>query len=593
MPLLTPQLAAQNGVDLDAFASFKDIPFPRTSDAGAASSNPTWGLDQLAALDGVQRHYTQILGMEHGIPLLAGQATAQLNFLSSIPLDDARSEGLRVFAEYFPQGIQVALEKTIDLALGLALDALQGAVGAALDVVGSFPIAGWIAQFVAALVRGVLMAADALKGGNWTALKVDRPVYDPDQDANDCRLASLAVSSRDWTGLFSPGPVDLGLATNFTMGSLGVTDYPTFAGRKTPAKGEWVFAQFGTDFRIMPNTRDHFGFVPTWDGYGGRLWRGALVDKERVKSAFSGGVELVGAQRPTAESMLLQLWRAVQNPYGPQIFYVDARALELRWRNYLVQLRKGLHVSHERSRFRDLKDLDEKSTYGEGVAQKRMWLSFASIDDGDLEKKKKLRKAVCNALVPVFGWAPWQDGEDKEVGEFSDVNARSDAQYLERYGIENSAPVQACRALQYRQIAAAKSVTALYSLPDDPAMVTNGAIRSWRDRAINYAMAHPGERAKADHDMIPSEVWQQAAGQLWTTKPGAPSPVSDSTKSQLFKPATIWLGGDTPPATWPGFDPGKAPRKTLRGTGGGAAGPLLAVGAAGVTLASFAGVFRG
>lgn len=593
MPILTDEIAAKNGIKLDAFDRFDSIPFPFDVDAGAATSNPTWGLDQITSIDALQRHSTQIMGQVHGIPLIDGQAATLFGFLSSEPAGSITSPALERFAALLPGGFEQALDAALDLALGLALDAIQGAVGASLEIVGSIPIAGWIAKVIALLVKGAIALAEALQGGHWTTLEVPRPVYDPDQDASDSRVAMLVSQSRDWTGLFSPGPPTLGLSSGLTMGSTGTTDYPTFAGRKTPEKREWFFAQFGSDFMVQPSEFAHFGFVPPWAGKGGRLWRGVLVDKDRIdkKSRTSAkGTELVGDMRPTAQAGILSLWGALQNPYGPQIWYVDARRLEIEWRHYLVQVRKGLHVSHLKSAKKGLEDKDPDQTYGEGVAQKRMWLTFADLEKGEIEKKKNLRRAVVNALVPVFGWKPWQADEDAQVGEFSDVRSRSADQYVDLYGIDESAPVKACRALHARQLAAAYTVGALYSLPDDPAMNTDPAMLSRRNRALNYAIANPNARDLADRDMIPDQVWKQAAGQLWQTGPGAPQP-NRAVVSQTYRIADIWTGDGPPPSTWPGKPAKGLPPGPARSSGGGGGGALVAVGGAAAVagLAAFGG----
>ena len=587
MPILTPQIAAENGITLADFGKFDAISWPFDVDAGAASSNPTWGFDQITAIDAMQRHATQVIGQTHGIPLISGQAAAQFSFLSSDPVGAVTSAALKRFAELLPSGFVDALDAALDLALGLAFDAIQGAVGASLQIVGAIPIAGWISKVVFALIEGAIALSQALQGGHWTALEVSRPVYDPAQDASDTRVATLTAASRDWTGLFSPGDSGLGLSANLTMGSLGVTNYPTFAGRKTPAPGEWYFAQFGVDFLVQPTTFDHFGFVPPWNGDGGRLWRGVLVDKNRVRKfrSSAAGTELVGDMRPTAQAALLSLWGAVQNPYAPQVWFVDARRLEVEWRNYLIQLRKGLHVSHLKAAKKGLEDKDPDRTYGEGVAQKRMWLTFAELSRGDLEKKKNLRRAVCNALVPVFGWRPWQAGEDSQVGEFSDVAARSADQYADLYGIDQSAPIQACRALHARQLAAAWTVGALYSMPDDPAIASDQAMRSRRNRAINYAMSNPNALALADRDMIPDEVWKQAAGQFW--QPGSGPAGNRAIVSQTFRIADVWTGDGPPPSAWPGKPPRTLPKNPpgLSSSGGGGA---QAIAAAGITAAAVA-----
>jgi len=574
MPILTPQLAGNAGFDLDAFSNLSPSDFPVVSDAGSLSTSEGWHVEQLGALDMGQRVITTLLGKNTGIPTLAGQLTTQLRFLGVPPatLDDSPLVGEFLGKVAAGQGFDGALKATLELVSKVGFDALQGAVGAAANIAGSFPIAGWVVEIVKAAVQLGMVINDALSPKDWKALKVARPVYDPGEDYNATSIATRASATRDWTGLFSPAPADYTLATTggFTFGPVGMSKYPNFAGRKTEEKGEWIFAQWGGNkdgwFFVQPNTSAHWGFVPTWEGRGGRLWRGCLVDKDKR-------TELVGNMIPTAQSAGLAMWRAVQNPYAPQIFFVDARAIGNRWLNYLVLLRKALHMSHEKAAFQALKDL-KGEVYGEGTVQHRLWLSLATIDDGNLKKKIDRRRAIVNALVPVFGWAPWGGSdEEKCVAKYDDIVLRSSAEYIERYKLNDATPVVAARELFNRQVQATQSVSVLYSREDDPCFANDAAMRELRRASINQALVTRRKIGLVDRDMIQENLIAQQATQLEQAA-GTQEAVSRARKSATYEIPAVWTGAEAAPAKWTGQDPGA-------GGGGG-----LILGVAGLGLAA-------
>lgn len=569
MPIFTPQLAGNAGFDLDAFSDLNPSDFPVISDAGSLATNEGWHVEQLGALDMGQRVITTLLGKNTGVPTLAGQLTQQLKFLGVPPAVLSDSPITSEFVGLVARGVgfDEALSKALETISKVGFDALQGAVGAAADIAGSFPIAGWIVDIVRAAVELGLLINDAMSPKDWKALKVARPVYDPGEDYNATGIATRASATRDWTGLFSPAPADYPLATTdpFTFGPVGMTKYPNFAGRKTEGKGEWIFAQWGGTmdgwFFVQPNTSAHWGFVPTWGRHGGRLWRGCLVDKDKK-------TQLVGDMIPTAQSSGLAMWRAVQNPYAPQIFFVDARALGNRWLNYLVRLRQALHMSHEKAAFQALKDL-KGEVYGQGTVQHRLWLSLATIDDGNLQKKIDRRRAIVNRLVDVFGWPPWNGSdEEKCVKKYDDIILRSDDEYIERYRLNDATPVVACRELFARQIQATQSVTVLYSRDDDPAFANDPAMRELRRSSISAALVARRKIGLVDRDMIQENLIADQATQLEQSQ-GTQEAISRAQKSATFEIPAVWTGEGVAPGKWAGIDP--------VGSGGG--GGLLVGGA--------------
>lgn len=582
MPIWTPQLAASEGLNLNAFASLSDVAFPRIPDAGAVSTSPNWGLQQIAAIDGTQRLYTSILGKSAGIPVYAGQATEQFRFLKSIPAKDPLSEIAQVFSSGFRGDVPPAAEAALALINKLGFDALQGAVGVAKTLVDGIPIVGLIADLIQSLIQGGLLAAAQLRPKDWKALKIPRPIYDPDNDANATEVAVLAAGTRDWTGLFSPAPETETLFNKFTIGSLGATNYPNFAGVRTEKKGEWLFAQLSTgsttsDRLILPSFPAHWGFVPPYGNFGGRLWRGVLIDKPDSRRT-----SLVGDVLPTAQSTGLALWQAVLNPTAPQIFFVDAVRLQKEWLNYLVLLRRGLHWSHRKDEFQDLKRIEgEKGNiYGQGTVQKRMWLNLAWIDKGDLEKKIRLREEICNAMQLVFGWKPWQSDEDDLVRKIDDSYDMSDQEYIERFGLDQATPVQAAVDLYNRQVQACQSATVLYSRPDDSAFTNAPRLRAYRNQSFQRALQSPDARGFVDDDMM-DPVFAYQATQL--VKPGTITPATKITpaiKSATYKIDPIWLGDGPVPAKWAGGS-----RTTqlpiTGGAGGGGAGAVILLAALG------------
>lgn len=576
-------IAQSEGINLDAFASLNDVSFPRVPDAGAVSTSPNWGLQQLAAIDGTQRLYTSVLGKSAGIPFYSGQAASQFRFLQSIPAADPLSQISQAFAQDFKGHPAESVRNALALVNSLGFDALQGAVGIAKDLVDGVPIINLVADLIQSLVQGGMLAAAQMRPTSWKTLKIPRPVYDPDNDANATEVAMLASGTRDWTSLFSPADESQGLYENFTIGTLGATNYPNFSGVRTEKKGEWLYAQLSTgntnsDRLILPSFPQHWGFVPPHNNKGGRLWRGVLIDKRDKKRT-----SMVGDVLPTAQATGNALWQAVLNPVAPQIFFVDAVQLQKEWLNYLVLLRRGLHWSHRKDEFQDLKRIqgERGNIYGEGTAQKRMWLSLAEIDDGDLEKKISLRREICAEMQAVFGWKPWQPGEDDLVRRIDDSYKVSDQEYIERFGLEQSVPVQAAVDLYNRQLDACQSATVLYSRGDDPAFRSAPSLRNFRNRSFQRALQAPNARGMVDDDML-DPVFAYQATQL--VKPGTITPATNITpaiKSATFKPAAIWLGDGPAPAKWSGgSNTTNLPVIGGASAGGGGAG-LLALAALG------------
>jgi len=222
--------------------------------------------------------------------------------------------------------------------------------------------------------------------------------------------------------------------------------------------------------------------------------------------------------------------------------------------------------------------------------QARLQLSFSKVEGGDLYKQRELRRAACDALVPLFGWKPWQGSrEDAMVEEREKVAARPDAEYMDLAGIAQTGPVEACRALFQRQVQAAQSVSVLYSRPDDPAFRTHKGLRDMRDYSIRQAIGVPRFLGAVDKDMVDPAIITLAAGQLFDIN--SPTVNFDpARKSETFKIADLWTGGGNAPQHWDGQDKttqlrvaqfmGEVPGAT-NSSGGIAALALLAAGGVG------------
>lgn len=609
MPKFDASFQSQNGLDLRDFDRFSRDWFPTMpTGAGVLTTTEVWPFQELAAVDAAQRALTTSLGLSSGIPFLAGQAAAQTNFLGASPALQASSAIARTFEDALRGGLDP--RQSFEAALGvineLGFDALQGAVGAAQGITGAIGMVPFVGAFFSlGQLYGELLW-QTFKPKDAKALRVSTPAYDPDNDFNAAAIAHGAASGRDWTSVFSPAPADLPLETGgFTFtGIAGTTRAPHFAGRRTEQDGLWLYSQmggsFGTSIRVLPGTAEHWGFVPLWgEGAsnggprpdarpgGGVLWRGVLIDRKRNYAPT-----LVGDSLPTSQAMGLSMWRAVNNPYGPQIFFVDAVELGRQWLNYLVQLRRGLHYSHTKDAYQRLKDISGSTIDGGGAMQARLWLSFSKVEGGDLYKQREIRRAACNALVPVFGWPEWQADEDEMVRKLEDVEAISDAEYIDKFDLNNAAPVVACRELFKRQTEATQAVTVLYSREDDPAFRSHAPLRRLRDRCVQKAVNIPQIRGAADSDMVDPALIKQAGQQLWN--PSSPVAAFDpARKSQTYLIKDVWVGDAPPPGIWAGklnLTSLPAMKKLDLGTpgaaGGGAGLLLLGLGAAGAFIAT-------
>lgn len=586
MPKFTASFASQNGFDLDDFSGFSRDWFPEIGDPqNPLVTTNTWSQQQLFALDASQRAITTALGQSSGIPFLSDQAAAQVGFLKSVPAIDKAGEIWGKFQTLSQAGAQpeAAIEAALSLINEFGFEALQGAIleGAELaaGVVEVVPIIG---AFVKMGISFGKTYYQAFKSIDTRPTRVPLPAYEPEADYVASDIIHTASTGRKWTGVFSPAhwriPLADSAAPQIVAGKGFASKAPHFAGRRTEQDREYIFSQWGggnvtapkhTQLEILPNSAEHFGFVPLSKGEGGVLWRGILIDKLSKETA------LVGDRLPTAQSMGLALWRSVFNPYAPQIFFVDAVRLGNEWLNYLVQLRRGLHLSHQQKAAEFLKnwkstDLD---VWSKGAAQ--LWLSFSKVEDGDVKKRMDLRRKVCDALKPVFGWRGWTADDEAMVGKYSKVMSVSDDDYVTLFGLNNAAPIRACRDLYGRQFQAAQSVTVVYSREDDEAFRNASDLRRLRDQSLNRLVNSPERRSLVDEDMIQPGVFAQAAKNLW--QPGVTPATAPTVKAAIYQPDKIWLGDKAAPGEWAGRDTTTtlAAAGTSQGGGGAAAVALL------------------
>lgn len=598
MPKLTPQIQSKYGLDLKAFDKFDRSWFP-TGGSGVLTTEQVWPRQQLIALDSTQRALTTSLGISTGIPFFAGQFKAQGDYLSSIPALQASSPISRKLAELAQKPAEEAIEAALSLVNELGFSALQGAIAAAEQLTGvveAIPLIGFFVKL--GRVFGEIYH-DALKPRSAKTIRVGVPAYDPDNDYDASSVFHQAAGTRDWTGLFSPAESNIQLASEdapriFT--SRGFSKIaPHFAGRRSRQDGLWVFGEWteagppvglndAPPMNLRPSRPSHFGFIPLWDGYGGQLWRGVMIDKKRRKE-----VTLVGDQLPTAQSMGLAMWRAAFNPTAPQIFFVNAVRLQQEWLNYLVQLRRGLHLTTQEQAIKFLRDWkDGVDTDQAGRTAARLWLSFVELEDNwaqDLSKKLDLRKRICNKMALVFGWSEWGREDDRMVGQYDKIMEVSDEDYATIFRIRQAGPVRGCVELYNRQIQACQSATVLYSRGDDPAFLNAPQLRNYRNRAFAAALQAPSKRAAVDEDMLEPAFAYQIEQQAKTlVKPGQPVLTSltltPEMRSASFVPEGIWLGEGKAPAQWAGRDT----TTTLKVQGSGASGglPLVLLAAAGV-----------
>ena len=595
-----PKFDAQTAAQVADFSRFKngieDWMFPADPGTGSLAVAPA-PEEQMFALDNVQRGLAVGIGKVHGIPVIGDIFAEQMKFLRSTPAIEFGSDISRAFNTALRGDSAEAVEAAITTALNvvnkLGLQALQGITLITEAVTGAFdliPFIGWFVNF--GITAGRLISTYGPKEPDWKALKMERPIYDARNDRNAGKLINPALQSRNWTTIFSPqayerqGMTTGGITTGNIGGTTLTTIFPQFAGRRTSEKGEWIFAQVGTDNKIVPPTRtddEAWGFMPEWDGKGGRLWRGVLWK--------DGQTVWLGDRLPTSQSLGMEVWRSMFNPYAPQIFYADAVRLGNEWLSYLVNLRRALHVSHTKEAFQALKSIKNPTWTGDGPLSKRLWLSLSEIDDGNLEKKMQIRKDICNAIARITGWAPWQPGEDDLVGKLGDVVARSDDFYIDKFKINDAGPVKACRMLYRWQAAAAQSITAVYSEPSDPAFENAPDLRYFREQSIQKIMTVPDRARFIDEDLVPpGGGFASAAKQLWQQQN-----VSQfyGTATKVYSIKDLWFGDSAPPSRWPEqsnqtkIAPGAFRTGTLVSGSGGGSGGLVVAGAAAAAAAAF------
>lgn len=595
MPIFDQDFQAEYGLDLSEFDRFDRSWFP-SGGTGPLTAENVWPTQQVQALDATQRALTTNLAMSSGIPFFAGQVRAQGEFLKSIPALRASSPIFNEVSAALRGGVSVerATEAALSIINEFGFSALQGAVEAAEKLAGVVDVVPLIGFFVKLGRTFGGIYYEALKPVGAKTVRVAVPYYDPDADYEASSVFHAAAGSRDWTGLFSPAPENLPLASGdapriFTSSRKFSQTAPHFAGRRTVQDGLWAYSEWAAagppqglnappPMIIRPSQPQHFGFIPLWDGEGGQLWRGVLIDKKKGKE-----VSLIGDRLPTAQAMGLSMWRAAFNPTAPQIFFVDAVALQQRWLNYLVQLRRGLHLSHESRALKFLRDWKAGINIDKaGRTAARMWLSFAELEEDrkqTLSKKLDLRKRICDELALVFGWAKWNRDDDKMVGNYDQIMETSDEDYATMFQIWEAGPVEACVQLYNRQIAACQSATVLYSRTSDPAFKNAPNLRAFRARSFSAAFSAPQKRAQVDDDMLSPEFALEATKLKQPGTITATASLTPQIRSATYKPDAIWLGDVPPPSQWPSKDPTTSLKVQDSGGAGGAALLIAALGA--------------
>lgn len=583
MPKFTAQDLKAQGLDVAPFQAFSRNWFPAKG-SGVLTTSQIWPEQQLKALDSVQRSMTIGLLRSTGVPTLGGLSEMQFAFLGSVPVIDDLSPIRGALTADLAAGKapEIAVETAMNLFSKLGFEALQGlgieqiqaGMRAAVGAVEVVPLIGAMIKLGISYGKTYYEAFKKIDSGS---ARVAIPTYDPDNDYNAASVINAASVTRDWTGIFSPAHWRQQLvsdkAPRYITAKGWTRTAPHIAGRqgKGETKDYTVFAHWGgtgENMHIEPSTAQHFGFVPLWRGDGGKLWRGVLLDPAKNPT-------LVGDSLPTTQAMGLALWRAVFNPYSPQIFFVDAVRLGNEWLNYMVLLRRALHLSHHPKGFDFLKGWTNSSKDHASRYAARLWLSFSRVEKGDLKKRIALRAAVCNAMADVFGWPRWNRDDDKMVANIDKVMGVSDEDYIEMFYLNEASPVEACRQLYRRQREAAQSVTAVYSRIDDPAFRNSPELRGYRARSLNALTNAPQKLAVVDLDMVEMDLPGYQAKQLKMPGTKEPPQASPAIKATTYRVQDLWLGDGNAPGAWAGQDPGGT-----GGGGGGGGGGIAVVGVA-------------
>jgi len=587
MPKLSTQQLSAEGVEAAPFVGFKGDWFP-SSGSGPLSIQGAWPGQQLAALDSMQRALTIGMFRSTGIPTLASLADSQVDFLGTLPALDPVSPIASALQDAVARGKgpEAAFKIALEVINGLGLEALQGfsqAVNTAVGTVKAVPMIGAIVQLAVSYGQTYYAAFKKVDSG---PARAPFPVYDADSDAAACQIFYNATGTRDWTGLFSPADHRIPLASDEAPRNITAKSWsreaPHFAGRRLDdSRDYFAYAQWegtGTSLQFGPNTQQHFGLVPLWEGYGGRLWRGVIVPPSRNATP-------VGDALPTAQATGLAMWRTVFNPLAPQVFFVDSVRLGNEYLNYLVQLRRGLHLSHHPKALDFLQAWTGSSKDTASRLAARLWLSFSKVEKGDLKKRKALRRAACDAMAPIFGWKKWSSQDDKMVANIDKVMGVSDDDYIDLFDLNQAACIRACRGLYHRQREAAQSSTVVYSRIDDPAFTNSSELRYLRGQTMRNLVGASEAISLVDADMMQQTPAGYAAtqlsqgGQLQGLPQAAPG-----IKARAGQLPDVWVGDGPVPRSWAGQDPGGG-LKTGGASGGGG---VVVLGAAAAAAALFA-----
>lgn len=554
-----------------------------------------WQSREMTAMDAAQRVLTTTLGLATGIPILAEQWNQQADFLSMIPATESVSPIIQQFESGWEQhggSIEAAFDMAYALANGRGLDALQGAISLTLDIMGAVPMVGWIAGAAKlAIAIGRIMEGN-FGEGDWESLKVPDPGYSPDNDYNACTQIQRIFQGRDWTAAFLPSDPDypdfLTWLTWVPAINNQLTSFPHFRGFRGEPSKEWIYGRWEADLSLAGSSAG-WGYCPTWGTQGGFLWRG-------IAGSRQGGMRMIGGMLPTAQALGAQAWNTARNPFAPQCLFVDAKKVHEQWLRFIINLRRGLHWTHDVDAVKRLKELGKKHIrpYGDGIMSAQLKLNMTDIERGKLKRRRELRIAFCNALAPKLGWPLWSAADDQLMSNIDEVMAVSDDEYVERFDLLKCAPLLAANDLYRRQLFAVQTVTGAYATGTEPAFNASPDLRKkWEESLYNLAAA-PMKLAAVDTELVPDPSFRQTIANIQRTTMNLPDA---QTVAQWVEPGQAWTGSTAPPDALPPGPPrataeeimnvsiGRIRGPSKRRSGGAGAGLAIAA-AVGLTLAA-------
>lgn len=334
----------------------------------------------------------------------------------------------------------------------LVKEAMQIGIGVSIQLMSQIPVVGWIAKIAWTLGNGIYQLVQVVKKSNEEDEPPAYPAvnFSPENDLirfNNEVLGRLRTQ-HDWTKMFRP------------------------PGGGVPAQAAWLgefeTANLGQGNKVYGRTIKPtnpcalcLGFVPGT----GFLHNNIEVVSLNVKD--TGNTYL-----PSSRQHGLWIWEHIARHNSPALYTVDAKALEVGWRNYLKALRLYVEADDELS-----------------PSQKN---KIVNVYNKDLEGNK------------IFGWGKPRTTEAGAWIPDEEANAYQ--------------PVAAARTVRERQLAFLDTMTCAYVDDSFGALSDPDVKAKWKQRRKDL-LQHPAI-CNVDLSMIPDAIYR---GQVEYAQDNRPS----------------------------------------------------------------------